>query len=231
MSNRNLVLAALAQHGTSTYGELEQRTGLERNKLRWTCADLKGIKSITQVEAAVGNEIAWKITPVGQQALIKGTPSNSSETTQAGSGDVTPAAAHRPPRVAGSRKRTAPPAEGAANVIEAAKRDKTPAAPASDPPGLIGIDYRGMLMQIADTVGYPEGRILTDLPAFVADQCRQRGKTIRIEPCPFCQHDDVEIDEIRIGQFSVDCPECEAIGPIKDSEMEAIDAWNKRSAA
>lgn len=52
-------------------------------------------------------------------------------TTQAGSGDVTPAAAHRPSRVAGGAQRVEPSAEGAANVIEAAKRDDSPVAPAS----------------------------------------------------------------------------------------------------
>lgn len=57
---------------------------------------------------------------------------NSSEKTQAGSGEVTPAAAHRPTRVAGSATRSEPSAKGAANVIEAAKRDDSPVAPASD---------------------------------------------------------------------------------------------------
>lgn len=47
-----------------------------------------------------------------------------------------------------------------------------------------------------------------------------------INPCPFCGHDDVEIDEVRVGEFSVDCPECECIGPIKPEVMEAIKAWN-----
>ena len=59
-------------------------------------------------------------------------PSNSSEKTQAVSGDVTTAAAHRPTRVAGSAMSSEPSAEGAANVIEAAKRDDSPVAPASD---------------------------------------------------------------------------------------------------
>mgnify|MGYP000852741110 FL=1 len=27
-----------------------------------------------------------------------------------------------------------------------------------------------------------------------------------INPCPFCGHDDVEIDEVRPGEYAVDCP-------------------------
>ena len=47
-----------------------------------------------------------------------------------------------------------------------------------------------------------------------------------ITPCPFCGHDDVEIDEVAIGEFAVDCPECRAIGPIFPAVMDAIRAWN-----
>lgn len=48
-----------------------------------------------------------------------------------------------------------------------------------------------------------------------------------INPCPFCGIEDVEIDEVRPGEYAVDCPECECIGPIKPEVMEAISAWNK----
>lgn len=33
---------------------------------------------------------------------------------------------------------------------------------------------------------------------------------IQVSPCPFCGHDDVEIDEVSISEFAVDCPECQA---------------------
>lgn len=46
--------------------------------------------------------------------------------------------------------------------------------------------------------------------------------------CPFCGHEDVEIDEIGMSEYAVDCPECRAIGPIRDTVMEAIGAWNDR---
>lgn len=52
--------------------------------------------------------------------------------TQAESGEITSAATHLVPRVASGLQRTVPSPEGVANVIEAAKRDESPAAPASD---------------------------------------------------------------------------------------------------
>ena len=47
-----------------------------------------------------------------------------------------------------------------------------------------------------------------------------------IHTCPFCGHEDVEIDEVDLGRFAVTCPECECIGPIFPSVMEANRAWN-----
>jgi Lar family restriction alleviation protein len=51
---------------------------------------------------------------------------------------------------------------------------------------------------------------------------------ITVKPCPFCGYEDVEIDEVGVGEFAVDCPECRAIGPICDTVMEAISFWNDR---
>lgn len=53
-------------------------------------------------------------------------------TTQAGSGDITPASVHSATIVDGGSKRAVPPPKGTEHVIEAAKRDEQPAAPASD---------------------------------------------------------------------------------------------------
>lgn len=58
--------------------------------------------------------------------------SNSVVTTQAGSGDVTPASVHSDTHVVGGCRLAGPPPEGAENVIEAAKRDEMPVEPASD---------------------------------------------------------------------------------------------------
>ena len=53
-----------------------------------------------------------------------------------------------------------------------------------------------------------------------------------IRPCPFCGHDDVEIDETGPHEFAVTCPECQTIGPRHDYEpMGAINLWNVRAPA
>lgn len=56
---------------------------------------------------------------------------------------------------------------------------------------------------------------------------------ITIKPCPFCGHDDVEIDEIDLGIIAICCPECRTIGPHQDGSQtveQAIDKWNKAAA-
>ena len=51
--------------------------------------------------------------------------------------------------------------------------------------------------------------------------------TITIHACPFCGHDDVELDEVDVKCYAVCCPECEAIGPISRENIEdAIGKWN-----
>lgn len=47
-----------------------------------------------------------------------------------------------------------------------------------------------------------------------------------ISPCPFCGHEDVEIDEVGASEYAIDCPECRCIGPICGTVMEAINFWN-----
>ena len=47
-----------------------------------------------------------------------------------------------------------------------------------------------------------------------------------IHACPFCGHDDVEIDEVGVTEYAVTCPECRCIGPITGDIMGAIGAWN-----
>lgn len=48
-----------------------------------------------------------------------------------------------------------------------------------------------------------------------------------ILPCPFCGYHDVEIDEIEIGSYAVDCPDCRCIGPYGGDIMGAIREWNR----
>lgn len=54
-----------------------------------------------------------------------------------------------------------------------------------------------------------------------------------IDPCPFCGHLDIEVDEIEIGIIAICCPECMAIGPHQDGAQSvevAIEKWNFRGA-
>ncbi len=50
---------------------------------------------------------------------------------------------------------------------------------------------------------------------------------ITVNNCPFCGDENVEIDEIRSGEYAVDCQECESIGPIRADIMTAIEDWNR----
>lgn len=57
MSHVETILKALEQHGTSTYTDLEANTGIQLNKLRWACADLKRTKRVIHGEDDVTNQI------------------------------------------------------------------------------------------------------------------------------------------------------------------------------
>lgn len=45
-----------------------------------------------------------------------------------------------------------------------------------------------------------------------------------LQPCPFCGSEDLENDT-----YFITCVTCEADGPIKGNEPEAIAAWNRRA--
>lgn len=52
-----------------------------------------------------------------------------------------------------------------------------------------------------------------------------------IDPCPFCGHLDIEVDEIEIGIIAICCTECLTIGPHQDGAQSvelAIEKWNRR---
>lgn len=54
-----------------------------------------------------------------------------------------------------------------------------------------------------------------------------RGKLL---PCPFCGGEAVlEHGTEYAPWFEVDCPNCDAEGPVRPTEAEAIEAWNKRA--
>lgn len=65
MSQALKILAALQQHGTSTYQQLQPRVGIPMNPLRWAVNDLKTRQLVMQCEDSTSNAIAWKITAAG----------------------------------------------------------------------------------------------------------------------------------------------------------------------
>lgn len=141
MTQVQSILDALVELGTSTYDDLERATEIPRNKLRWTCNAMKNAGQIKQVEDSSRHELAWQITPKGRRhheeeskrPEVQEAPSKPkkqpSETPAAGGANNSRSRASAKP-VGQARPR----AEGKAKVIEAATRDETPAAPASDQP-------------------------------------------------------------------------------------------------
>lgn len=212
-------------------------------------ADLGGWRSganvgvaLAQTEKATGAVVRRKSPTKKQHNGMAAIEWKLAEKQFAGS-DTTPAAGgENNSRNRASVKpvgQSTPSTEGAAPVIEAAKRDETPVAPASDTPidwlaSDTAIDWlavvkhmeRGLrcvtIMDFNTRIDFLQGEL---------ENRTMRGITIFIDRCPFCGFDDVQIGEVRPGEFSVDCPECEAIGPIKPSEMEAISYWNDRRGA
>ena len=51
--------------------------------------------------------------------------------------------------------------------------------------------------------------------------------TIIVNNCPFCGSANIEIGEVSISEFAVECNECRCIGPIAGDIMEAIRDWNR----
>lgn len=205
-------------------------------------ADLGGWRSganvgvaLAQMEKATGAVVRRKSPTKKQHNGTAATEWKLAEKQFAGS-DTTPAAGgENNSRNRASVKpvgQSTPSTEGAAPVIEAAKRDETPVAPASD----TEIDWLAVVKQMERELDQRDATIMDlntriDFLQGELENRTMRGKTIFIDRCPFCGFDDVQISEVCPGEFSVDCPECEAMGPIKPSEMEAISYWNDRRGA
>lgn len=54
-------------------------------------------------------------------------------------------------------------------------------------------------------------------------------KTQKLKPCPFCGGEAHLVYTIGRGLWMAECGECEIETPIKDSESDAIAAWNRRA--
>jgi len=65
MSNRQCVLLALQKHGQSTYDELEQTTGIPRDKLRIAINDAKKAGHVVVSKDTVTAQPAYDIAPLG----------------------------------------------------------------------------------------------------------------------------------------------------------------------
>ena len=61
--------------------------------------------------------------------------------------------------------------------------------------------------------------------------------TQKLKPCPFCDSEYVNVNRhlymmeygCAMGDLFVKCENCGGCGPSKDSEEEAIKAWNRRA--
>lgn len=51
----------------------------------------------------------------------------------------------------------------------------------------------------------------------------------RLEACPFCGNENVECN-VRGGPMWVECPQCEATGPLAEMPNTAAAVWNRRVA-
>lgn len=60
--------------------------------------------------------------------------------------------------------------------------------------------------------------------------CTKCGKVKDLLPCPFCQEvPDFESDVQEVGsQYAVECPGCNAQGPICEYPDTACDLWDER---
>lgn len=50
---------------------------------------------------------------------------------------------------------------------------------------------------------------------------------IMVDQCPFCGEEHILINEADVSGYAVYCSSCLAAGPVKESIMESIGAWNK----
>jgi len=77
-------------------------------------------------------------------------------------------------------------------------------------------------------------REYTEREDYLASRQEERqAEKPSIDPCPFCGHLDIEVDEIELGIIAICCPECLTIGPHQDGAQSvelAIEKWNFRGA-
>lgn len=144
MSQALKILAALAQHGTSTYEQLEQHTAIPRNNLRWAMNDIKQRKLVTQTEDPQSNAVAWKITPAGQQLVDANSKKQAASALPAVKKpeDKKYQSKPGPKAAAKSNKRVDTPADDGANNIGSSASDSPVGAATTSTEGAAVVETR-----------------------------------------------------------------------------------------
>jgi hypothetical protein len=124
MSQVKTILQALVALGTSTYDDLEHKTGIDRNKMRWACNSMKQAGQVKQTEEPLTKEVAWQITPAGRAHLIKiagesimAAPALKQEKAAKAEKQITEAMAKAKAKVEKKSNVKQTPADGGANII------------------------------------------------------------------------------------------------------------------
>jgi len=72
-----------------------------------------------------------------------------------------------------------------------------------------------------------------DLDRWETSREQRQKRLIVILPCPFCNNEDVVVDEVKPNVIAITCEECQVIGPHADLDQSlevAIQRWNARKS-
>ena len=72
-----------------------------------------------------------------------------------------------------------------------------------------------------------------DLDRWETAREQRQKRQIVIAACPFCNNEDVVVDEVKPNVIAITCEECQMIGPHHDTDQSlevAISRWNERKS-
>ena len=78
-----------------------------------------------------------------------------------------------------------------------------------------------------------ERQFSQDLDRWETAREQRQKREIVILPCPFCNNEDVVVDEVKPNVIAITCEECQVIGPHADLDQSlevAIARWNERKS-
>ena len=78
-----------------------------------------------------------------------------------------------------------------------------------------------------------ERQFSQDLDRWETAREKRSKQKIVILPCPFCNNEDVVVDEVKPNVIAITCEECQVIGPHADLDQSlevAIARWNERKS-